>query len=394
MEKRRGHRRRISTRERLQMKVKEHSRKREGKYSIAQLLEKVQECIESCDVEMARIFCERALEMAPDDPQVLDIAGSLYAELGLEDKARSCLLHAIDVTPDKGHAKYMYLGQLSSAQEAVVLFSKGVELMQRSLVSQSTRGACVFPDKENVTPQEVSSAYCSIAEIYLTDLCIQEEAAERCKEALDKALETCPNNVEALQLMASFLISSEKPQEGKRFLMQSLEVWLPGLIQKNTSQEQSEVAGEDNQEWEDIEEEDEDILQNLPAYELRITTAKLLLEIEEFTLAVGVLERLLEEQDDVVQVWYLLGWVNFLQSKKSSVEDEEDDRVSSRTALLQAKKLAEKQCYGDDELMSHMEQLLGELGPAPDDDEDENEVTKGELEPELDVSSEDDNQME
>ena len=50
-------------------------------------------------------------------------------------------------------------------------------------------------------------------------------------------------------------------QEGKRFLMQSLEVWLPSLMRKNTSQEQSEDTGEDSQEWEDIEDEDEDILQ-------------------------------------------------------------------------------------------------------------------------------------
>uniref|UniRef100_A0A8C4NCE0 Si:dkey-12j5.1 n=1 Tax=Eptatretus burgeri TaxID=7764 RepID=A0A8C4NCE0_EPTBU len=374
MDKRRGHRHGISTRERLQVKVKERSRKREEKCSVAQLLEKVQECTESCDVEMARIFCERALETAPDDPQVLDIAGSLYAELGLDDKAKSCLLHAIDLTPDKGHAKYMYLGQLSSAQEAVGFFSKGVELMQRSLVSQSTRGACAFPDKDNITPEEVSMAYCCIAEIYLTDLCIQEGAAERCKEVLEKALETSPNNVEALQLMASFLISSEKPQEGKRFLMQSLEVWLPSLMRKNTSQEQSEDTGEDSQEWEDIEDEDEDILQ----------------------LAVEVLEHLLEEQDDVVQVWYLLGWVNFLQAKQSSIKDEADHRESSRTALLQAKKLTEKQCYEDYELVSHIEELLGELGPArdADEDEDEDEVTKEELEPEFELSSEDDNQMD
>lgn len=41
---------------------------------------------------------------------------------------------------------------------------------------------------------------------------MEEGAAERCKEAIEKALHYDQNNPEALQLMASYLFSIEKPE--------------------------------------------------------------------------------------------------------------------------------------------------------------------------------------
>lgn len=41
---------------------------------------------------------------------------------------------------------------------------------------------------------------------------MEEGAAERCKEAIEKALHYDQNNPEALQLMASYLFSTEKPE--------------------------------------------------------------------------------------------------------------------------------------------------------------------------------------
>jgi len=48
-----------------------------------------------------------------------------------------------------------------------------------------------------------------------------------------------------------------------------------------------------------------------PGYEFRCETAKLLLDLDESTTtAVAVLEGLLEERDDVPEVWFLLGLAN------------------------------------------------------------------------------------
>ncbi|MGH0163375.1 UNVERIFIED_CONTAM: hypothetical protein FKN15_044907 [Acipenser sinensis] len=53
-------------------------------------------------------------------------------------------------------------------------------------------------------------------------------------------------------------------------------------------------------------------------------------------LATEILESLLEEDDEVVQVWYLLGWVCYLQVEKP--EETEAFKDSARTYLTKAKK--------------------------------------------------------
>ncbi|CAB3990808.1 probable assembly chaperone of rpl4 [Paramuricea clavata] len=53
----------------------------------------------------------------------------------------------------------------------------------------------------------------------------------------------------------------------------------------------------------------------MPSYESRISLSKMLIEVEEFDNACTVLEELLSEDDEVVQVWYLLGWIQYLKEQ-------------------------------------------------------------------------------
>ncbi|KAK3515634.1 hypothetical protein QTP70_025334 [Hemibagrus guttatus] len=91
-------------------------------------------------------------------------------------------------------------------------------------------------------------------------------------------------------------------------------------------------------------------------------------------VATDVLEGLLEEDDEVVQVWYLLGWLYYLQADKpSAAEDSESLKKSARIYLTKAKKLYIKLQCDDAPMLEHTEQLLGELGGelVADDDADE-----------------------
>uniref|UniRef100_A0A3Q0S6Y2 Si:dkey-12j5.1 n=1 Tax=Amphilophus citrinellus TaxID=61819 RepID=A0A3Q0S6Y2_AMPCI len=126
----------------------------------------------------------------------------------------------------------------------------------QQLLQKAQAGAAAQPDEDPELPTEkdVSVAYCSIAEIYLTDLCMEEGAADKCREFIEKALQYHHDNPEALQLMASYLFSTERNQEGKDYLLKSVGMWLPA--QKHSNE--------------------------IPPYESRITTAKLLIESEEY----------------------------------------------------------------------------------------------------------------
>ncbi|XP_056375066.1 uncharacterized protein LOC130272994 [Hyla sarda] len=336
----------LSPQDRMKIRMQNKAKKKTAdKYSIHQLLEKTEEYLDNFNFEMAQLFCQRALDLEPDNLEILDMMGNICMELGNGEKAKEIFLKAVHLSPDKGHAKYMCLGQIHCKEEALQYFQKGLEVLISAYQSHpKVSGAANFSDEMEATTKDISTAFCSVAEIYLTDLCMEEEAGDKCKEAITKALEYEPSSPEALQLMASYLFSMEQPQEGKEYLMKSLASWLPSL-QKDKDEVQ----------------EAHDLVESpLPPYESRITAAKLLIEAEVFELATEVLEGLLEEDDEVIQVWYLLGWVCYLQAKES--EEEEAFKDSARTYLRKAKKLYGKLRCDDSALLEHVEQILGDLG--------------------------------
>lgn len=58
----------------------------------------------------------------------------------------------------------MYNGQLLTGIEAIKCFEKGCEIMKKKLEEQK-EAAC----EAEISEMELSSGFCSIAEIYMTD---------------------------------------------------------------------------------------------------------------------------------------------------------------------------------------------------------------------------------
>ena len=77
----------------------------------------------------------------------------------------NCFSKAIDVSPDEGHRKYLCLGQLSEGEEAVKLLLKGIDIMGKQFHCEGPSSA----SSSDVTALDMSIAYCSLAELYLTD---------------------------------------------------------------------------------------------------------------------------------------------------------------------------------------------------------------------------------
>ncbi|XP_053343459.1 uncharacterized protein si:dkey-12j5.1 [Clarias gariepinus] len=383
----------MSAQDRMKVRMQEKAKKKTAeKYSIDQLLEKTEECMDNFDFPMAKVFCQRALDIEPTNLSVLDMLGNICAELGDVDSAKQIFLKAVELSREEGHSKYMYLGQIHTGAEAVQYFSKGIEIMLKVIDGQvqevSSMGAAALPSESPVSAKDVSVAFCSIAEIFFTDLCMEEGAAERCKEAIEKALHYDQNNPEALQLMASYLFSTEKPEEGREYLIKSVSSWLPSRQKEEESLASAEQPDED----------EEQLQSKIPPYESRITTAKLLIEVEEFEMATDVLEGLLEEDDEVVQVWYLLGWLYYLQlDKPGSAEDSETLKRSARIYLTKAKKFYIKMHCEDVPMLEHTELLLGELGgdlTAADDDGDSFAASVDDIEDDFIPTSEDEEEEE
>ena len=75
--------------------------------------------------------------------------------------------------------------------------------------------------------KEVSNGFCSIAELYMTDLCDEEEAERECEASVTRAVEADDSNPEAFQTKARLCIVKEQFEDAKVAANKSLSLWLP-----------------------------------------------------------------------------------------------------------------------------------------------------------------------
>ncbi|XP_071138790.1 uncharacterized protein [Mytilus edulis] len=361
-------RRKVLREARKQFAAESAKTKTSPQYSVDQLLDKAEDCINRFEYEIAQKFCQRALEIEADNIRALETTGTLLLELGNPESAKQCFGRVVEISPDKGHEKYMYLGQLFEGAQAVECYQKGIELMLKEKENQQAlevAAACGGP--QSVTESDISGAYSAIAELYMTDLCFEDEAESKCKTFIEKAIDIDKENPEGYQLMASFLLSKDDKENAKDVMKKSVSLWLP----KFKALDKGEVTDQ----------ESTDPVEAVPlGYDTRISTTKILIEVDEYETAIDVAEGLLDENDEVPQVWYLIGWANFSMG--------EDYKSNARYYLEKCKKLCAKLKYEDEELLKHVDELLSDIGPGDEDEEDDRKNGQEEVEIESDSDEE------
>lgn len=115
-------------------------------------------------------------------------------------------------------------------------------------------------------------------------------------------------------------------------------------------------------------------------------------------VALDVVERLVGEDDESVEAWYLGGWCLWLiGSNQQETEDAEDNKavlLSSREWLRNCLKLYGMLEYEDDRLRDHAVELVEgldkELGDAEIEEEDDEIINEEDLED----TGEDDQEMD
>ena len=305
---------------------------------------------------MAQKFLERALEINADHPRALETTASLLLEAGEIEKAKQCLGRAITVQPNQGHTKYFSLAQLFNGDESLQIYRQGIRVAEE-ILSQ------LEADEAKEARKECASAYCAVAELYMTDLCDEPSAETECTNSVQKAVEIDPDNPEAWQTKARLHLIKSEFDAARESLNKSLDLWLP----KYTAvlENRAEAAG------------NFDPVELCPLiYTTRLSTARMLIELEEWDKAQSVLDGLIEEDEDIVDAWYLLGWLNKLRT-----DTEKDDMYlgAARYYLQHAKEVHIKNPTKDKEMVKHIEELINEIGPEPvdentdDKDEDDEE---------------------
>ncbi len=281
----------------------------------------------------------------------LNLIAEVHLELGDADSARKYFQSAINLDPEGtvgGAEPFLWLAQLSEegGRDSVNWFERGARVLRNEIARMGEGDEGEGSEKR----KKLASALCGIIEVYMTDLSWEEDAEEKCESLIAESLLVAPHSPEPLQTLASIRISQARVEEAKRALSDSMEL------------------------WGDLEPEDVAV----PDFPTRISLARLLMEVEMEEEALEVVERLVGEDDQSVEAWYLGGWcLNLLGEKRrkddarmdrgaENVDDEEDlyttSMVSSREWLRQSLKLYELLDYEDERLQDHAMELVEVLG--------------------------------
>ncbi|KAJ5089494.1 hypothetical protein N7532_008178 [Penicillium argentinense] len=337
---------------------------------------------------------QQALELAGNDASTqlsaVNLLGEINVELGDIDTARKCFLRAVDLDPNGsiseseggGAEKFLWLAQLSEqgGADSVQWFEKGVSSLRQIL--QSLEGKTSTEDVNSAKEKKVklSNALCAVSEIYMTDLSWEEDAEARCESLITEAVAVTPDAPEVLQTLASIRISQLRTDDAQAALKKSMAL------------------------WKDLPPED----LSIPDFAVRISLARLLMEVSLEFEALEVLERLILEDDQSVEAWYLGGWCLYLlaekqQAPKDATEEDPSESprhaslVASREWLKQSLKLYGLLEYEDERLRDHALELVQGMNQEIGEDLDEDSEAEGEGEDwedeEIEAVSDDDHEM-
>ncbi|KAI2621091.1 TPR-like protein [Hypoxylon sp. NC1633] len=331
-------------------------------------------------VQDAATLAEKALDQSSagsdDELSALNLLGQISLETGEFETARAYYLRAVAIDEDGskdetiggGPEKFLCLAQLSEegGRDSVKWFEKGAVSLKKQI--QTFEEVRRKSDEQELLldqlKKKLAMTLCSVAEVYMTDLSWEEDAEQRCESLVTEATMVAPDFAETWQTLANVRISQSKTEDAKAALTRSLAL------------------------WKDLPPEDPAV----PDFPSRVGLARLLMEVEMEQEAIEVLERLVGENDQSVEVWYLGGWGLYVmgEKQKASKSNEEDWKaswISSRVWLNQCQHLYMLQDYEDERLGEHAKELLTlvskELGEAPagegDGDEWEDEDTDEEM---------------
>jgi tetratricopeptide (TPR) repeat protein len=298
-----------------------------GKYNVQDILTRAYNAQHTGDYDVARRFYVRCIEIEPNNQGIQLSYGEFLAEIGSVDEAKQIFKKICnDSTQDVNASAIFSLAQLQSGKEASNTFEQGILALQAQLKSSNNNNN---NNNESITKQ-IASAYCRIIEIYMTDLCFEQNAEQICVEAATKAVEYGGNdNAEALYCYANVSLSQCKNDIAKDYIIKAADA-----LQIAADKDQEEVN-------------DFEI-----SYDLQLNIAKVLIEVNEPSKASDILERLLLINDTDIELLFVAGiCYNTLQEFNISKQY----LMKSKEIIDQLKNSGED--YGDMDLERYLQQI-------------------------------------
>ena len=259
-------------------------------------LEKIKVLMEDCEYDEAEKILKVLFKKDPNNVEVLDYLGELYLNIGNFKGAKKMLEKSISLKPDSNPDKYMDYSQLLDSpikrveayQKAIQLYNNNLDLNKNDI------------NKSKEIKESISSALSSIASLYMTtDLCDDPNAEKICEDSISKALNICPDSIEALLQFSNLRILRKRDNEAKQAMYKILE----------------KIKNIDNND-KNIEE------QEIPERDILINLSQNFAEMKLFKEACYVINVILKKDDEDIECYYLLAvyeenYRNFLSAMEA-----------------------------------------------------------------------------
>jgi tetratricopeptide (TPR) repeat protein len=145
----------------------------------------------------------------------LDAYTDLLLQLDQQPKAKQLIERSIQLNPNKEGLKYLNYAEMLRGQESLQMYKKGIQVLRADIeVYQAGKRE----DDVTVAVRHIGSACASMADLYMTDLCDEPDAEQRCQQALKEAFEVDKDNIEAHQSMANLRLVRNNTAEAKQHL--------------------------------------------------------------------------------------------------------------------------------------------------------------------------------
>lgn len=171
------------------------------------LVEQGMKALEKLQPELAASFFDRALAMEPENTNIMDGYADTLLQIGKIDEARELLRRSTSLAPQENCFKWFFLAQLLQGREALDVYNTGIRYISDLLNSSIDKDSI-----ENIKKQ-LAKAHCSVAELYLTDLCFEDNAETLTENAIANAFALIPDLVDAKQTLASIRLSQNRPKD-------------------------------------------------------------------------------------------------------------------------------------------------------------------------------------
>lgn len=70
----------------------------------------------------------------------------------------------------------------------------------------------------HVIQRQIAKAHCCIADLFLTDLCYDDNAEGNCEAAIQASFSVEAGNLDAMQALASLRLSQQRPQDASKIM--------------------------------------------------------------------------------------------------------------------------------------------------------------------------------